>query len=98
MRKGVPTATSFADRLQPYVAEWAFAAHEQNVVTEHRLHAIAAWGSVPSVVPTKDADVGDVHACYPATATCPGPRQGPAGRDLPGAPRPDVTLTIPSQN
>jgi hypothetical protein len=36
-RKGVPAATSFADRLQPYVAEWASAAHEQNVVTEHRL-------------------------------------------------------------
>jgi hypothetical protein len=46
-------------------------------------------GSVPSVVPTKDADAGDVRACYPATATCPGPRQGPAGRDLPDAPRPD---------
>jgi hypothetical protein len=41
-RKGVPAATSFADRLQPYVAEWASAAHEQNVVTEHRLHD-AAW-------------------------------------------------------
>jgi hypothetical protein len=35
-------ATSFFDRLQPYVAEWASAAHEQNVVTEHRLHAAAA--------------------------------------------------------
>jgi hypothetical protein len=31
--KGVPAVTSFADRLQPYVAEWASAAHEQNVVT-----------------------------------------------------------------
>jgi hypothetical protein len=38
MRKGVPAATSFVDRLQLYVAEWASAAHEQNVVTEHRLH------------------------------------------------------------
>jgi hypothetical protein len=38
----VAAATSFFDRLQPYVAEWASAAHEQNVVTEHRLHA-AAW-------------------------------------------------------
>jgi hypothetical protein len=43
MRKGVPAATSFVDRLQPYVAEWASAAHEQNVVTEHRLHDDAAW-------------------------------------------------------
>jgi hypothetical protein len=79
----VPTTMSFVDRLQSYVAEWASAAHELNVVTEHRL------GSVRSVVPTKDADAGDVHACYPATATCPGPRQGPAGRDVPGALRPD---------
>jgi hypothetical protein len=39
----VPAATSFADRLQPYVAEWASVAHEQNVVTEHRLHDTAAW-------------------------------------------------------
>jgi hypothetical protein len=42
-RKGVPAATSFVDRLQPYVAEWASAAHEQNVVTEHCLHDGAAW-------------------------------------------------------
>jgi hypothetical protein len=34
---------SFVDRLQPYVAEWASAAHEQNVVTEHRLHDGATW-------------------------------------------------------
>jgi hypothetical protein len=46
-------------------------------------------GSVPSVVPTEDTDAGDIGAYYPATATCPGPRQGPARRDLPGAPRPD---------
>jgi hypothetical protein len=46
-------------------------------------------GSVPSVVPPEDADAGDVRACYPATATCPEPRQDPAGRDIPGAPRPD---------
>jgi hypothetical protein len=45
----VPAATSFVDRLQPYVAEWASATHKQNVVTEHRL------GSVPSVVPPEDA-------------------------------------------
>jgi hypothetical protein len=32
----------FADKLQPYVAEWASAAHEQNVVTKHRLHDGAA--------------------------------------------------------
>jgi hypothetical protein len=38
MRKGVAAVTSFFDRLQPYVAEWASAAHEQNVVTEHHLH------------------------------------------------------------
>jgi hypothetical protein len=42
-RKGVPAATSFVDWLQPYVAEWVSAAHEQNVVTEHRLHDGAAW-------------------------------------------------------
>jgi hypothetical protein len=42
-RKGVAAATSFFDRLQPYVAEWASAAHEHNVVTEHRLHDAAAW-------------------------------------------------------
>jgi hypothetical protein len=36
-------ATSFFDRLQPYVAEWASAVHEQNVVTEHHLHAAATW-------------------------------------------------------
>jgi hypothetical protein len=40
---GVAAATSFFDRLQLYVAEWASAAHEQNVVTEHHLHAAAAW-------------------------------------------------------
>jgi hypothetical protein len=39
----VPTLTSFVDRLQPYVAEWVSATHEQNVVTEHRLHNGAAW-------------------------------------------------------
>jgi hypothetical protein len=42
-RKGVHATTSFVDRLQPYVAEWASVAHEQNVVTEHRLHDAAAW-------------------------------------------------------
>jgi hypothetical protein len=72
-RKGVPAATSFVDRLQPYVAEWASAAHEQNVVTEHRLHDGAAWVAYLQL-PTEDADVGDVRACYSATATCPGPR------------------------
>jgi hypothetical protein len=39
----MPAVTSFANRLQPYVAEWASAAHEQNIVTEHRLHDGAAW-------------------------------------------------------
>jgi hypothetical protein len=43
MRKGVSAGTSFVDRLQPYVAEWASAVLEQNVVTEHRLHEAAAW-------------------------------------------------------
>jgi hypothetical protein len=42
-RKCVPAATSFADRLQPYMAEWASAEHEQNIVTEHCLHAAAPW-------------------------------------------------------
>jgi hypothetical protein len=41
--KGVAATTSFFNRLQPYAAEWASAAHEQNVVTEHHLHAAAAW-------------------------------------------------------
>jgi hypothetical protein len=43
MRKGVPVATSFVDKLQPYVAEWASVVHEQNVVTKHRLHDGAGW-------------------------------------------------------
>jgi hypothetical protein len=38
----VSAATSFVDKLQPYVDEWASAAHE-DVVTEHRLHDGAAW-------------------------------------------------------
>jgi hypothetical protein len=29
----VPATTSFADRLEPYMAEWASVAHEQNVIT-----------------------------------------------------------------
>jgi hypothetical protein len=41
--KGVPTVTSFVDKLQSYVAEWASAAHEQNVVTKHRHHDGATW-------------------------------------------------------
>jgi hypothetical protein len=43
-RKGVAAAMSFFDRLQPYVAEWASAVHEQNIVTEHHLRAVA-WVS-----------------------------------------------------
>jgi hypothetical protein len=39
----MPAATSFVDKLQSYVAEWASAAHEQNVVTEHCLHDGATW-------------------------------------------------------
>jgi hypothetical protein len=42
-RKGLPAATLFVDKLQPHVSEWASAAHEQNVVTEHRLQDGAAW-------------------------------------------------------
>jgi hypothetical protein len=41
-RKGVAAVTSFFDRLQLYVAEWASVAHEQNVVTKHRLHDAVA--------------------------------------------------------
>jgi hypothetical protein len=89
MRKGVAAATSFFDRLQPYVVEWASAAHEQNVCHRAPPSHRRRLGSVPSVVPTEDADAGDVRARYRAIATCPGPRQGTAGRDLPGAPRPD---------
>jgi hypothetical protein len=39
----VPAASSFVDRLHPYMAERASATLEQNVVTEHRLHNAAAW-------------------------------------------------------
>jgi hypothetical protein len=39
----VAAATSFVDKLQSYVTEWASATHEYNVVTEHRLHDDAAW-------------------------------------------------------
>jgi hypothetical protein len=36
-------ATSFVYKLQPYVDEWAFVVHEENVVTEHRHHDGAPW-------------------------------------------------------
>jgi hypothetical protein len=88
-RKGVAAATSFFDRLQPYVAEWASAAHKQNVVTEHRLHDAAVWVAYLRWYLPRMRMRGDVRACYRATATCAEPRQGTAGRDLPGAPRPD---------
>jgi hypothetical protein len=39
----VVVVTSFVGKLQLYVDEWASAAHEENVVTEHRLHDGAAW-------------------------------------------------------
>jgi hypothetical protein len=39
----VAVVTSFVGKLQPYVDEWTSAAHEQNVVTEHRLHDGATW-------------------------------------------------------
>jgi hypothetical protein len=66
MRKGVPATTSFADRLQPYVAEWASAAHEQNVITEHRLHAAAAWVAyLPWYLPRMQTRVTYVPATPP---------------------------------
>jgi hypothetical protein len=85
----MPAVTSFVDKLQPHVAEWAFAAHEQNVVTEHHLHDGAAWVAYHQWYLPRTRTRGDVRACYPATASCPGPRQDPAGRDVPGAPRPN---------
>jgi hypothetical protein len=39
----VAAVTSFVDKLQLYVVEWASATHEQNVVTEHSLHDGTAW-------------------------------------------------------
>jgi hypothetical protein len=39
----VAAATSYVDKLQLYVAEWASEAHEQNVVTEHHIHDGTAW-------------------------------------------------------
>jgi hypothetical protein len=43
MRKGVAAATLLVDKLQSYMVDWASAAHEQNIVTEHRLHDGVAW-------------------------------------------------------
>jgi hypothetical protein len=83
-RKGVAAATSFFDRLQPYVAEWASAAHEQNVVTEHRLHAATAWVAyLQWYLPRTRTRVTYV----PATA--PLPHVPDHDRVLPDAPRPD---------
>jgi hypothetical protein len=39
----VAAVTSFFGKLQPYMDEWASTAHEQNVVTEHRLHDGMVW-------------------------------------------------------
>jgi hypothetical protein len=39
----VLVATSFVNKLQAYMAEWASTVHEQNVITEHRLHDGTAW-------------------------------------------------------
>jgi hypothetical protein len=36
-------ATLLVDKLQSYMVDWASAAHEQNIVTEHRLHDGVAW-------------------------------------------------------
>jgi hypothetical protein len=63
-------------------------AHERNVVTEHRLHdAAAGVAYLQWYLPRMWTRVTYVPAT--TTATCPGPRQGPAERDLPGALRPD---------
>jgi hypothetical protein len=43
MRKGVAAATLLVDKLQSYMVDWASAAHEQNIVTEHHLHDGVAW-------------------------------------------------------
>jgi hypothetical protein len=67
-RKGVAAATSFFDRLQPYVAEWASAAHETNFITEHRLHDAAAWVAyLQWYLPSTRTWV----TCVPATAPPP---------------------------
>jgi hypothetical protein len=63
-------------------------AHEQNVVTEHRLHDTATWVAyLQWYLPRTWTRVTYVPAT--TTATCPGPRQGPAERDLHGALRSD---------
>jgi hypothetical protein len=86
-RKGVAAATSFFDRLQSYVAEWASAAHELNVVTEHRLHAAAARVAyLQWYLPRTRMRVTYVPATTPPP---PVPDHDTAGRDLPGALRPD---------
>jgi hypothetical protein len=65
-RKGVPAATSFVDMLQLYVAEWAYAAHEQNVITEHRLHDGASWVAyLQWYLPKTRTRVTYVHATLP---------------------------------
>jgi hypothetical protein len=33
----------FVEKLQTYVDEWASVAHEENVITEHRLHDDTTW-------------------------------------------------------
>jgi hypothetical protein len=82
----VAAATSFIDKVQSYVAEWASVAHEENVVIEHRLHDGVAWVAyLQWYLPRTRTRVTYV----PATATYLGPRQDPAGRDVPGALRPD---------
>jgi hypothetical protein len=90
-QKGVPATTSFVDKLQPYVVRGRVGVRGTRAERRHRAPPSRRrrLGSVPSVVPPEDVDAGDVRTCYPATATCPGPRQDPAGRDVPGAPRPD---------
>jgi hypothetical protein len=89
-RKGVPATTSFVDKLQLYVAEWA-SRRMSRTSSPSTAFTTTPLGSrtFSGTVPTEDANAGDVRACYPATATCPGPRRGPAGRGLPGALRLD---------
>jgi hypothetical protein len=66
MRKGVPAAMSFVDRLQPYVVEWVSVAHEQNVITEHCLHDAAAWVAyLQWYLPRTRTRVTYVHATPP---------------------------------
>jgi hypothetical protein len=85
----MPAVTSFVDKLQPYVAEWGSAAHEHNVVTEHRLHDGTAWVAyLQWYLPRTRARVTYVPTTPPLPPV-PDHDKILAGRDAPGAPRPD---------